>query len=206
MPRRLRRPQMFPSLCVNRRRKRLCRCWRPDAVSASRLQTQVRGQADGTPSSSRRRPARSQRHAEEAVRRGEPQVIDVQSLSPSPETDALLASDVRVYMVVPMITRDELIGSISFGGPTGEFPPERVRIAQEVAAQLAIAITQARLQERVKQHAAELEQRVEERTLALRAANEQLQQEIAERRRAEEEADRANRAKSDFLSRMSHEL
>ena len=142
----------------------------------------------------------------EALRRGEPQVIDVQSLSPSPEADALLASDVHVYMVVPMITRDELIGSVSFGGPTGEFPPERVRIAQEVAAQLAIAITQARLYERVKQHAAELEQRVEERTLALRAANEQLQQEIAERRRAEEEADRANRAKSDFLSRMSHEL
>src|SRR3989454_62660 len=77
---------------------------------------------------------------------------------------------------------------------------------REAAAQLAIAITQARLYERVKQHAAELEQRVEERTLALRAANEQLQQEIAERRRAEEEADRANRAKSDFLSRMSHEL
>src|SRR2546426_11168321 len=39
-----------------------------------------------------------------------------------------------------------------------------------------------------------------------RATNDQLQQEIAERRRAEEDADRANRAKSEFLSRMSHEL
>jgi nitrogen-specific signal transduction histidine kinase/CheY-like chemotaxis protein len=47
---------------------------------------------------------------------------------------------------------------------------------------------------------------VDERTLALSAANGQLEQEIAERRRAEVEADRANRAKSDFLSRMSHEL
>src|SRR5882672_2784524 len=100
----------------------------------------------------------------EALRRGEPQVIDVQSLSPSPDADALLASDVRVYMVVPMIIRDELIGSVSFGGPTGEFPPERVRIAQEVAAQLAIVITQARLQERVARHAEELEERVQERT------------------------------------------
>src|SRR6266446_3962752 len=142
----------------------------------------------------------------EALRRGEPQVIDVQSLSPGPEADALRASDVRVYMVVPMITHDELIGSVSFGGPTGEFPPEQVRIAQEVAAQLAIAITQARLQERVARHAEELEERVQERTRELSSTNESLQREITERRLAEEEADRANRAKSEFLSRMSHEL
>ena len=142
----------------------------------------------------------------DALRRGELQVIDVASLPRSPEAEALLASDVHVYMVVPMIAGGELIGGLSFGGATGQFPPEQVSIAQEAAAQLAIAIAQARLYERVKHHAEELEQRVEERTLALRAANEQLQQEIAERRRAEEEADRANRAKSDFLSRMSHEL
>src|SRR2546429_7524861 len=37
-------------------------------------------------------------------------------------------------------------------------------------------------------------------------ANEQLQREVAERQRAEADADRANRAKSEFLSRMSHEL
>ncbi|OLB41039.1 MAG: hypothetical protein AUI04_08825 [Candidatus Rokubacteria bacterium 13_2_20CM_2_64_8] len=141
-----------------------------------------------------------------ALRRGEPQVIDVQSLPPSPESDALLASDVRVYMVVPMIARGELIGSISFGGPTGVFPPEQISIAKDVAAQLAIALEQARLLERVTRQAEELEQRVEERTLELRATNDQLQQEIAERRRAEEDADRANRAKSEFLSRMSHEL
>ncbi|HEV8616732.1 MAG TPA: ATP-binding protein [Methylomirabilota bacterium] len=121
----------------------------------------------------------------EALRRGEPQVMDVRSLPPSPEAEALLASDVRTYMVVPMIAGGELIGSVSFGGPTGEFPPEQVGIAQEVAAQLAIAITQARLHERVKRHAEELEQRVEERTAA---------------------ANRANQAKSEFLSRMSHEL
>jgi PAS domain S-box-containing protein len=142
----------------------------------------------------------------EALRRGQPQLIDVPALPSSPETLALLASDVQKYMVVPMIAGGELIGAVSFGGPTGQFPAEQVSIAQEAATQLAIAIAQARLYERVKHHAEELEQRVEERTLALRDANEELQQQIEERRRAEEEADRANRAKSDFLSRMSHEL
>ena len=142
----------------------------------------------------------------DALRRGKPQVIDVRSLPPTPEAEALLASDVRVYMVMPMIAGDELIGSISFGGPTAEFPPEQVGIAREVAAQLAIALEQARLHERVKRQAEELEVRVEERTAELSSANEQLQREISERRRAEEVADRANRAKSEFLSRMSHEL
>jgi PAS domain S-box-containing protein len=141
-----------------------------------------------------------------ALGRGELQVIDVASLPPGPEAEALLASGVHVYMVVPMIAGGELIGGLSFGGASAAFPPEQISIAQEVATQLAIAIAQARLYERVKHHAGELEQRVHERTLALGAANEQLQQEIAERRRAEAKADHANRAKSDFLSRMSHEL
>ena len=142
----------------------------------------------------------------DGLKRGEVQVVDTANLPPSAEVDALLASGVHVYMVVPMIAGGELIGALSFGGAPGEFSPEQIGIASEVAAQLAIAIAQARLHERVKHQAEELEGRVRDRTLELSAANVQLQQEIAERRRAEEEADRANRAKSDFLSRMSHEL
>src|SRR5438093_1450170 len=135
----------------------------------------------------------------DALRRGELQVVDVNSLPRGPEVEALLASGVHVYMVVPMIAVGELIGGVSFGGAPGQFSPEQIAIAQEVAALLAITIAQARLHERVKRQAEELEQRVHERTRELRVANEQLQQEITERRQAEAEADRANRAKSDFL-------
>ncbi len=142
----------------------------------------------------------------ESLRRGEVQVIDVDALPRGPEVDALLASGVHVYRVVPMIAAGELIGGLSFGGAPHELSDAQIAIAQEVAAQLAIAIAQARLHERVQRQAEELERRVEERTLALSAANGRLELEIAERRRAEVEADRANRAKSDFLSRMSHEL
>ena len=44
------------------------------------------------------------------------------------------------------------------------------------------------------------------RTAKLFTANEQLQQEIAERKRAEEAAEEANQSKSAFLANMSHEL
>ena len=109
-----------------------------------------------------------------ALRRGEPQVIDVHALPSSPHADALLASGVQAYMVVPMRVGGELIGSVSIGGERADFPPEQVTIAQEVATQLAIAITQARLHEQVARQAAELEQRVQERTRELEAANREL--------------------------------
>jgi len=142
----------------------------------------------------------------EGLRRGEMQVIDVPTLPQGPEAAALLAGGVREYMVVPMMAGGELIGGLSFGGSPGQFPPEHVSIAQEVANQLAIAIAQSRLDERVKRHAVDLEEQVGARTRELRTANDRLEEEIAERRRAEAEADRANQAKSEFLSRMSHEL
>jgi PAS domain S-box-containing protein len=147
-----------------------------------------------------------------ALQRGEVQVLDVDTLTGA-EAAALRASGVQMYMVVPMIAGGELIGAISFGGERREFPAGQVAIAQEVAAQLAVALTQARLREHVtrqaaalQQQAEELEERVHDRTREFTFANQQLQREIAERRRAEAEAARANRAKSEFLSRMSHEL
>lgn len=53
---------------------------------------------------------------------------------------------------------------------------------------------------------AALDQRVWERTVELSEKNEELQQEIKKRRRAQEISERANKAKSDFLANMSHEL
>ncbi len=110
----------------------------------------------------------------EALRRGEPQVIDVTSLPRGPEAEALLASGVHAYMAVPMIAGGELIGALSFGGAHAEFPPEHISITREVADQMAIALSQARLYERVKREAEELEQRVRERTAQLEAAQDEL--------------------------------
>jgi signal transduction histidine kinase len=98
----------------------------------------------------------------QALARGETYVVDVQALPAGGERDALLGSDVRFYMVVPMIAGGELLGALSFGGAERSFPPEQVKIAREVATQLAIALAQVR-------HAAELESKVQSRTAELEA-------------------------------------
>lgn len=110
-----------------------------------------------------------------ALKRGEPQIIDTHALPPGPEVDALLASGVHAYLVVPMIAGHELIGALSFGGEQASFPPQQVSIAREVAAQLAIAIMQARLLERVKHEAEDLELKVRERTVELQTTNRELE-------------------------------
>jgi GAF domain-containing protein len=69
----------------------------------------------------------------EALRRGELQVIATAALPGGPEVDALLASGVHTYMVVPMIAGGELIGGLSFGGAPGEFSPDQAARRAAVA-------------------------------------------------------------------------
>jgi signal transduction histidine kinase len=142
----------------------------------------------------------------ESLKRGEPQFIDTRRLPPGSEVDALLASGVEVYMVVPMIAGGELIGGLSFGGARSPFPPEQIHVAQEVATQFAIAISQARLYERVRNQAEELEQRVRERTRELSGAHAELQDKHTDLLRLASELKAANKELEAFSYSVSHDL
>jgi PAS domain S-box-containing protein len=146
------------------------------------------------------------------------QVYHIADLTALPEIPAALRAaqveGVRAYFYTPILAGDELIALLNVGSDQpAAFSAEHFDIAREVADQLSIAIQQVRLREEVARHAQELGQRVADRTAELARANAGLQAEIAERmqlfavaQQAREDADRANMAKSEFLSSMSHEL
>lgn len=93
----------------------------------------------------------------EGMRRGEPQEIDTLALPESPHRQTLIAAGVLAYTAVPMRAGGRVIGAIGFGGVPHRPSETQLRVAREVAAQLAIAITQARLYAQVREHATQLE-------------------------------------------------
>jgi signal transduction histidine kinase/DNA-binding response OmpR family regulator len=109
-------------------------------------------------------------HIIKELRQGKVQVVDdVRSMvSPPQVIQDMQSIGMRSCISVPLVSGDELIGSINLAANTpGAFAPEHVEIAREVAVQLAVALQQARLREQVGSHAAELERRVADRTREL---------------------------------------
>jgi PAS domain S-box-containing protein len=100
------------------------------------------------------------------------------------------------FALVPVRSEEDVLGTLAVARPrspeTRPFTASDLRLLETIAETAGTAIRRARLYADLQRHAADLAQRVSERTAALRDAK--------------DEADRANRAKSEFLSRMSHEL
>ncbi len=93
-----------------------------------------------------------------------------------PALKRLLCEGVRSYITVPLLVEENLIGELNLvANQIAAFAPEHQEIAQEVAAQLAIAIQQSHLREQLQRYTNELEQRVAERTLKLQEANAELE-------------------------------
>lgn len=121
---------------------------------------------------------------------------------------------IRSYLGVPICSGETVVGFLNIDGfEPGMFTAAHARRMLAFADQVAVALRNARLYEQVQHHAEELEQRVEERTKELTAANQQLKQEITERERVEKEIIAANaqlrilsRMKDEFVSNVSHEL
>jgi PAS domain S-box-containing protein len=114
--------------------------------------------------------------------------------SPIAHPDTLAHMTITASLVEPLLYRDRLLGVIGVDHetPGRTFTPQDQDILRLFAAQAAIAIENARLHEQITDHAATLEQQVQERTQDL---------EIALRL-----TEVASQAKSEFLGNMSHEL
>jgi len=93
-----------------------------------------------------------------------------------PILERRLSEGMHSLIAVSLLVETELIGELNLlANQPAAFNQEDKEIAYEVANQLAIAIQQARLREQLQSYAAELEQRVIERTAALQEANTELE-------------------------------
>jgi PAS domain S-box-containing protein len=95
------------------------------------------------------------------------------------------------FISVPAMLGDILVGQIALANSERDYTEHDLTFMQRLATLYAIAIQRNQAEEKLQQAHAELEQRVEERTAELLQTNEQLQREIDERMRAEEQIRRA---------------
>ncbi len=82
----------------------------------------------------------------------------------------------RSLLGLPLIAHEQKLGAalIGFNQPH-HFTPDEIARGEQAAAQIALAVAKAQLLEQVQQHAAELEQRVAERTAQPSEANKELE-------------------------------
>jgi len=94
---------------------------------------------------------------------------------------------IRSYIGAPLIVDGQTIGFINVDGArVSQFNEMHLHYLQVFAAQASLAIRNARLYAQVQSHAIDLEQRVLERTAQLSAMNQSLQEQVQERKRAEQ--------------------
>ena len=112
--------------------------------------------------------------------------------TPDVRTELVKSYGIQAYACHPLMVEGRLIGTLSFGTKTRtRFSLQELEVMRTVADQVATAMERIRLVEALQRSRDELEIQVQKRTAELHSANEELREEIRERRHAEEAANRA---------------
>ena len=99
-------------------------------------------------------------------------------LTPDPRTDLVRSYNVRAYACHPLMARDRLIGTLSFGSKTrAEFTPGDLALMKTVSDQVSTAMERIGLIGELQRARDDLEIRVQERTADLELLNQALKTE-----------------------------
>jgi PAS domain S-box-containing protein len=134
----------------------------------------------------------------QAVRRGEPVMLtDAAAVTDERALWRMRALKARAFLAAPLLAQGAALGVLAVdNGLTGRaIPEDSLELLMTVGSQIAGAIDRVRLYQT-------LEERVTERTRQLAGAVDQLQREIAERRRMEESVRESERRMADIISLM----
>ncbi len=106
----------------------------------------------------------------EALRHAKPWLL----ADPSSTRDGGWVDPQTPVLALPLVTGDERIGVIVVQAPHERLAGPQVALAQSLASQAALALENARLYEQIVRFNAELEQRIQARTLELRTERDRL--------------------------------
>jgi PAS domain S-box-containing protein len=104
-------------------------------------------------------------------------IDDISKVNSTPATASILnKKGIQSFINIPLLSVKDFYGILNIGWENPRtITPEETDIASEVASQITIALEKASLLKKIRLHAADLEERVTERTAQYEAANKELE-------------------------------